>query len=496
MSVSAPENTQRRAPARRGSVLRRNLTYCTGEGLVAMPIVFLTLPGNFIIAALLTKTFSVGETLFGVIASLPHWCNVVQLLVMPLLTRRWPQKHIALAFSWMHLSVWIALAILLPHVPRDDMARAGTLFFAIFALSALSHAMVGVAWTSWVQEWVPERLRQRYFGRRNRLLQFSTVVFLLLAGHTITRWNAVGSLAGYQIVILVGVALRALSITAQYRILSTSRTPAHETGMGLRAQLRLIADSRPLMRYYAFGAAFGLLMNLFGPFFNVYMYDGLGMTVAQVTMLLVISNITGALALPAWGQLLDRYGNRPVMAFALIMWTLPGFAWAFLHPHNTWLLGILYASGGLFQAGFVLGQFNFLLKLVPPAAKTAAISLNVALTSLATAVAPIVGGIALDHALRAGFETLTVYHAMSVAHHGLVLFAPLALLGVAEPKAVALSQVVGAMRSSRQLVALMGMSFLVNYVFTRAPRRKRPASSRGTAAQRGSEHPMREPPRS
>ncbi len=462
VSATAKSASSRPAP----SVLRRNLAFCTGEGLVAMPIVFLTLPGNFIVAALLTKTFPIGETLFGVVASLPHWCNVVQLVLTPVFGRRWSQKAVTLTFSWMHLAVWIALGLLLPYVPHDDLGKAGPFFFAIFALSALSQSLVGVAWTSWVQEWVPDRLRQKYFGRRNRLLQLSTVLFLIVAGHTITRLNAVGSVAGYQFVIGLAVVLRSLSITAQYRILSTSRTPPREGNTGMRAQLRMIVQNRPLVWFCAFGATFGLLMNLFGPFFNVYMYDGLHMTVADVTMLLVISNTMGALALPAWGQFLDRYGNRPTMAFALIMWTLPGFAWALLHPGNTWLLKLLYASGGIFQAGFLLGQFNMLLKLVPPAAKTAAISLNVAATSLATAVAPIVGGIVLDRALNAGYRDLTVYHAMSVVHHALVLLSPLVLLRVAEPRAAALSQVVGAMRSTRQLVALMGMTFLVNYVFT------------------------------
>lgn len=448
-------------------MLRRNLGFCTGEGLAAMPIVFLTLPGNFIVAALLTKTFPLGETMFGVVASLPHWCNVAQLLLMPLLTRRWSQKSISLTLSWVHLVVWITLAFLLPHVPREDLADARWLFLLIFALSSFSHSMVGVAWTSWVQEWVPGRLRQKYFGRRNRLLQLSTVLFLLIAGELLTRLNTDTSVLGFQLVIALAVVMRSLSIAAQYRILSTSSLRSPEAALGMRAQVQIIARNQPLVRYYIFGAVFGLMANFFGPFFTVYMYDGLNVSVADVTVLLVISNVTGAIALPAWGQFLDRYGNRPVMAFALIMWMLPGYAWALLHPGNVWALKLLFASGGIFQAGFLLGQFNILLKLVPPEAKTAAISLNVALTSLATAIAPIIGGILLTRAFEAGHNTLTVYHTMTLIHHTIVIASAFVLLAVAEPKAAALSQVVGAMRSSRQLFALTGLSFLVNYVFTK-----------------------------
>lgn len=441
-----------------------------------MPIVYMTLPGNFLLALLLTRTFTLGETMFGVIVSLPHWCNVAQLVLMPLLTRRWSQKRIALTFSWLHLCVWIGLGFALPYVPRDDMQRAGRMLFLIFGLSALFHAMVGVAWTSWVQEWVPGRLRGKYFGRRNRLLQLSTVAFLLLAGETMTRL-ADNPVAGFQVLVGVSVFLRLFSILAQQRILGSSDIRPHDGGGDLRAQFRAVLKNRPLLWLFAFGAAFGLLTNFFGAFFNVYMYDALGQSVADVAMLTVITNATGALALPTWGQLMDRFGNRPTMNVALAAWIAPGFLWALLTPDNSWLLKFLYASGGIFQAGYVLGSFNLLLKLVPPEAKTAAISLNVAVTSVTAAIAPIIGGLVLDQMWRHGIDKLTGYHWMSVAHHFLVLLTGLVLLRVSEPASAPLAQVVGAMRSFRQVFALLGLSFLVNYVFTKTeeppPRRSK-----------------------
>jgi MFS family permease len=464
-----PGDTPAHAP-RKPSVLRHNLTLCTAEGLVAMPIVYLALPGNFIVAALLTQVFPLGRTLFGVIVSLPWWCNVVQLALMPLLMGRWSQKTIALTFSWLHLAVWIALGVVLPFMPSDDLHAAGRGFFFIFAVSALFMSMVGVAWTSWVQEWVPDRVRGMYFGRRNRLLQISTAAFLLAAGEVVARCSTVSPELGYQIVIGASVLLRSLSILAQHRILATTAERPREGRRDLRGQLRLIASNKPLLWLFAFGGAFGLTTNLFGAFFNLFMYESLGQTVADVGMLTVITNMTGALALPAWGQFLDRYGNKGVMAVALFLWMAPGYLWATITPESTWMLKLLFASGGIFQAGFVLGQFNILLKLVPAEAKTAAISLNVAVTSLAAAVAPIVGGIVLDAVLERGYERIDVYHGMAIAHHTLVILAIPALLHVIEPKASPLVKVVGAMRSYRQVLALLGLSFLVNYVFTKPPR--------------------------
>lgn len=435
-----------------------------------MPIVFMTQPGNFIVAMLLSQTFRLPETLFGIIVSLPYWCNVVQLFVVPFLTRKWSQKTISLTISWLHLLVWIALAFALPHIPVDDVGRAGRWLFLFFALSALFHSVVGVAWTSWVQEWVPDRLRGKYFGRRNRFLQISTVLFLLGAGEALTQLNVITPVLGFQVVIGVSVLLRMFSILAQYRILATTRSRTQETGLDYRAQVALILKNRPLLWLYAFGAAFGFLTNIFGPFFNVFLYDSIGMSIAQVSMLTVIFNVTGAMALPAWGQFMDRYGNRPGMNVALVAWMIPGFLWALLTPENSWMIKFVYASGGIFSAGYLLGSFNLLLKLVPPEAKTAAISINVAVTSLAAAIAPILGGLILDHFWDRGIARLDGYHTMAIAHHILVLLSGIVLLKVAEPKSSPLSQVVGAMRSYRQVFALLGMSFMLNYVFTKSRR--------------------------
>lgn len=94
--------------------LRGDLRTCTWEGMVALPIVFLSLPANFIIAALLTKNFGLSAGWFGVIASLPAWSNVVQLSLLPLLTRWLNAKHLTLIAAWGTLGL---LARLCPDSP-------------------------------------------------------------------------------------------------------------------------------------------------------------------------------------------------------------------------------------------------------------------------------------------------------------------------------------------------------------------------------------------
>ena len=77
-----------------------------------------------------------------------------------------------------------------------------------------------------------------------------------------------------------------------------------------------------------------------------------------------LAALGGALSMRTWGQMLDRYGNKAVMTFSLILWQLGNFVWCFLEPGNRNLLYPLWTWGGMTSAGFILGQFTLLLKLL------------------------------------------------------------------------------------------------------------------------------------
>ena len=63
--------------------------------------------------------------------------------------------------------------------------------------------------------------------------------------------------------------------------------------------------------------------------------------------------LAGALSLPAWGHLLDRYGNKSVMTFSLLLWQAQNFLWCFLTPDNRNLLYGMWIFGGATSAGFI-----------------------------------------------------------------------------------------------------------------------------------------------
>ncbi len=458
-----------------GSKLRMNMRLSVVEGLFAMPLVFFAMPGNFLMASLATEALSLNERVYGVIASLPAWANVGQLFALPWLARKLSPKVICLLFSWIHMACWVVVGYALPKLVAGGPWHSNALILGLFAAGSLAFALVNVSWTSWVQEWLPKYSRGKYLGRRNRLLQIVTVLFLLFASAFLASWRE-SIVYGFQLIIFFSVGMRAVSIVLQLRILPVKAVP-DERGESPWAQMASIVRNRPFLRFVWFGATFGFMANVVGPFFPVFFFKALGMSVDEVARLAIVSTTTGALALPFWGRICDRYGCRPTILMSLAVWIGVGYFYLLASPDRTWVLFPIWGVGGAAAAGFLFGTFNMTLKLIPAKAKTAAISFNLAASSLAAAVAPILGGFLFDWVETNFGDLLTAFHALSVAHTTLVLATGFILLGVAEPKAATLTQVIGAMRPMRHIGAALGLSFLGNYSFFRKPGRKKSSSN-------------------
>jgi MFS family permease len=308
------------------------------------------------------------------------------------------------------------------------------------------------------------RLRGKYFGRRNRLLQVAQVSFLLLCGWLLGELG--NSVRAFQVVLGFAVALRIGSVLFQRRI--QAETPIHDRAEGKlswREQTAILFAIKPFLWLVAYGAAWGFAASTFGPFYAVFMYKELGMSVQDVSTIVILASLGGAASAPGWGALADRFGNKPVMLFCMIAWQLQNFLWCVLTPDNRWMLYGMWTFGGVVGAGFVLSLFNLQLKIIPAQAKTLAISANLAVTSLVTAMGPVIGGAVLERLLEGGTPALIVYHRVFLVLPVTALLACLLLTRVHERAASPLSSVVGAMRNVRTLGGVFGLSILVDYVF-------------------------------
>ncbi len=449
--------------------LQRSLHLCTREGLVAMPVVTMSLPVNVFITALVTKAYHLTTPQIGLMSAMPFFANFIQIFAAPFFSKWRPPKTVTVLAATGHMITWALLAVLLSYIPQGDPDRAAHWLIGWFFVSSCFSAVAGVTWNAWIQEWVPLRVRGKFFGRRNRYLQFSTLAFLLITGWIVAHWQY--AVPAFQGVIVGAVFLRVFSLYWQWTSPTRPHRPVPPPTLSIREQLRIINAAGSFKLFIAFGALWYFATNCFGPFYHVFMFEEIGFSAWDVGVVSTLAQLGGALSLPAWGLLLDRYGNKSVMTFSLLLWQALNFMWCFFTPQNRDLLYLNWTLGGATSAGFVLGQFTILLRLIPLEAKSLAIGLNLAITSIVAATAPILGGWILSWAFAHWSDRLAIYHVVFLLQPILCVFGAALLLRVQEPQASSITMVFGAMRNLRTLGGVLGLDFLVNYVFYR-PQKK------------------------
>ncbi len=433
----------------------------TWEGILAMPLVYLNLPANLVVATLLAEALRVPPDIYGLLVSLPFWCNLLQLFLAPVLFARYRSRDVFLVTIWMNIAVWGAFAATLALLPDLVRANPGTIAGLFLMGGGITTAVMAVSWTTYMQGWVPARIRAVYFSRRNRAAQFSNLAFLLLAGLALT-WPTLPVIAA---IIAASCLLRTISAVVAMRVPAQGELVA-EGGGDWSSQWRQLRGAGDFWRMVVFGAVWGAVANGFGAFQPVFMLEILSGSAQQASLPLALSLLFGALAMPAWGRLLNRFGARPVLFCAVPLWAMVNLPWSFLTRETFWMLYPLWAFTGAINAGIVLAQLNLLMKLLPPGVRGLAVGSNMAAASLGTALSPIAAGQILAWALASGWASQTVFHAFFMM---LPVFAGLTLLllrRVREPQAAPVEHVVGALRNVRTLAGALGLGFLAQTLFT------------------------------
>jgi len=450
-------------PAQRKRDLLRSFLLSTIDGIFAIPIGLISLPGNVLLVVLVTEAFRFSDSAFGIFMALPFIANFLQIFAMPLLAQWRPAKFVTAFSAALHLLSWIALGCALPWLRHLGPVPAAHWLMGWFLVSSLFAAVNGVAWNAWTQQWVPARLRGKFFGERNRWVQVAALVFLAAAGWVLGRWHS--AIPVFQGLIAVVSVMRVVSLRCLWRTPALPLKKEEEVSLPLREKIRILGGSTSFLLFSAFGCAWSFAANCLGPFYPVFMFGPMRMSAFEVGMTATLAQLGGALSLPVWGGLLDRYGNKPVMIVSLVFWQLSNFFWCFAIPANHWMLYLLWLWAGATGAGFALGLFTLLLRVLPVEAKNLAIGFNLAVTSLFAAAAPIAGGYALQWALGRNSDPLEVYHLFFALPPVLALAGAALLWRVREPAASSLAVVVGAMRNIRTLGGVLGLGFLTNYLF-------------------------------
>jgi MFS family permease len=283
-----------------------------------------------------------------------------------------------------------AMLLLLALLPLAFSGQAAiAVAIALIVLRSIAGNLCFPAWMSLTADIVPLSWRGRYFSSRNIVMSVAGMATTYLVGLLITR---VGGLAGYQIALGLAFAIGVVSTYSFARIQEPTVSKAsRQTGREARGPLfRQLREHPGFIAFCTTAALWNFSLNIAGPFFTVYLVEGLGAAASMVGLLSVVSSLSALPGQRLFGVLADRWGPRRVQLFTGLL--IPVLPLCWLLVRSPWHVVPIDIAGGFLWAGYNLAAFNFLLTLMPEDRRARFSALHQVLVTVAQAGGSALGG--------------------------------------------------------------------------------------------------------
>lgn len=366
------------------------------EGLATETMTVLT-SGAFLIA--LSLLLGASNLQIGLIASLPAFSNVSQLLTIWLVKRYNNRRALSVIFSILaRLPILVIgfIALLFPNRISIEFIIL-FLFFNFFFAS-----MAGLSWNAWMKDLIPEQILGTYFSRRSsytQTLNASLSLVVALAIDYIKKHYPNLELDSYGSMFIVG------GIIGIVGVFLLSRIPEPKSYLGDENIFKLFAlplKDKNFLRLLIFNSFWVFSLSIATPFFTVFLMKHLNYSISYIITLTIISQLCSIATIRSWGIFADRYSNKTILSICAPIYIICIGAWSFVGIYTNFssnfaLLVIIYALMGAATAGINLSLTNIGLKLAPRREAIAYLSVKNVITAIFSSIGPLVGGYLADY---------------------------------------------------------------------------------------------------
>lgn len=443
---------------------QRGMKLVIGDGLAAEAMITLT-GGAFLIAMALLMGAT--NLQIGLLSALPTFTNVFQLISIWLVRRTGNRRAVTVLCSLLArvpLFLIGALPLFFPGLGNIRFLIFFLFFFYFFG------SIAGPSWNAWIKDLVPEQVMGSYFAKRSTYTQGLNVLLSLVAAFGVDyirhHYPQYELATYYCMFIAAGVA----GIAGAFILAGAAEPQSHMDKDNIfKLLMRPLRDGN-FLRLLLFNSAWVFAVSIATPFFTVFMMRGMGLSLSYITVMLMISQLSGVFTFRMWGVFADRYSNKTITAISGPLYITCVIGWCFVGIYskqyiNIILLGLIHVFTGIANAGIGLSLNNIGLKLAPSKDAVAYLSAKNIITAVFSALAPLAGGYLADFfesrhlrvdAVFTGPHTSNVFHLLAL-HQWNFLFLISAILSllsmelllfVAEKGEVGKDIVVRIMRSS------------------------------------------------
>ncbi|GIO53039.1 MFS transporter [Paenibacillus cineris] len=367
---------------RKTSMQRRNLRVASLEGIPA--VMFMTLlGGQFLTGYLLYLGASSGE--IGFVLAITTFVNIVQIFAAYLIQRLRSRKWTLVLFVAVHRVIWGSTGLVPFIVPKPYWVPA---FIVLYTVAFMFNTLGGILWNSLISDMVHPKVRGRYFGIRNTIL--NALGTLVMYGGGVILDHEPGGKGFLLLYIIVWVCIVAnIAVFFFYPDIPFERSSEKRFIPMLKKPLR----DASFLKATLFLAGFLFLQNLVVPLYSYVMLEMLHINYKTLSLLNVLQTVSMMASFYVWGNLNVRHSNR-----RLLFWTLPIIAlsclcWGLLSVLP--MLPVLIAAHMIFGigvGGFNQLAFNFMIGDTPKAERPMYMAMYAAITGVAAFFGPLIGG--------------------------------------------------------------------------------------------------------
>ncbi|WP_373651113.1 MFS transporter [Schlesneria sp. DSM 10557] len=372
--------------ATNGLGLKRNLQLSIGDG--SSYGVMVGIGETYLQAFVLA--IGMGEVFAALIATVPQLVGSLLQLVSPAAIR------LIRSHKW-----WVAACAgiqALCFLPLIIAASTGTISHsAILAVTSLYWATslgAGPAWNTWQGTIIPRDIRAKFFARRARLCQATTLAGFLGGGFAL-QWARAHGVDVPVFAILFGIALvcRLVSTLCLMCQSEPAPIPAEMRFLSLGEQWeRFSRGSSGRLLVFAVGMQVGVFVA--GPFFVPYMLKELNFQYHHYAILIGASYVAKFLTLRLWGRIAHRTGaHRLLWIGSLGLIPLAG-GWC-LSSNYVWLF-VLQLIAGTAWGAYELALVLLFFETIQESERTSLLTLYNVANSVALVVGSLIGAVILN----------------------------------------------------------------------------------------------------
>jgi MFS family permease len=345
------------------------------------------------------RALGANDFAFGVLAAALPAMSFLQILAAKLVEHSGKRKRQVLIAGLIGRGLW-ALAATLPLVSQAYPELIGSQHLLAFVIGAILlagafQAFSTPAFFSWMADLVPSRVRPTFFASRMRfgtwVAVLTTIVSGLIADHysSLNVYCILLALAGVcgmlDIAYLIGV--REPETNAETNVKPSRTSPP------IWEMVSVPLRETAIRRFLLFVSILMFSYGLQGPFLWLHALEYLHLSKTLTGLLLAgVPLVAIASTTRFWGDVLRRYGNRPVMRFASMGIALASVGWLIARPGAWDVLPFLLFASGAMAGALELANQNLITGLSPHVPRSSLAAMFSISAGVSFAVAAWLGG--------------------------------------------------------------------------------------------------------